>query len=160
MSKIKEHSRKRITDSLFHNSFHTVSTAQKLKGDWFAKWTQANADGTESIFEVHPVEIWTTNERLRIVGKAKEGAKYYPMEGVISSSGHVALSYWSEAEIPICGTAFLNLIGGNRIMVGNWEGNTAATLNEELSIIRGRVVIGRSHEIVQNYWDLYPRVKP
>jgi len=151
------HTTARKQKSLFHGQFHTLDTAKKLEGDWFAKWTQFDDDGKESPFEAHPMKIWTTDDRLRLVGKAKKGAEFYPMEGVVSSTGGIALSYWSEKDIPICGTALLKLFAANRMMRGTWEGFTDESLEyEELSLVRGRVVIGRDEEKVEKYWGIKP----
>ncbi|MFQ5598795.1 MAG: toll/interleukin-1 receptor domain-containing protein [Nitrospiria bacterium] len=156
--KVETHNQKRLGKSLFHGHFHEVGTAKKMEGEWFAKWTQFPADGKpgkEQVFETHPMKIWTTKERLRLVGKGKDWADYYPMEGVVSAKGYVALSYWrSQGEIPICGTALLELIGGNRIMEGIWEGYTGKTLRERLALVKGRVVIARDEVEVRDYWGL------
>lgn len=37
--------------SLFKDQFHNSENAEKLEGDWFAKWTQINDDDSEEIFE-------------------------------------------------------------------------------------------------------------
>lgn len=140
LHKVELHSQERLGESLFHGHFHDYHTAKKLEGEWFAKWTQ---DGTEDPFEIHPIKIWTTKKRLRIVGKGKDWADYYPMEGVVSSKGNIALSYWSQGEIPICGTTLLELIGGNRIMEGTWQGYTAKTLKARLDLIKGKAIIAR-----------------
>jgi hypothetical protein len=154
LKQVEIHSQERLGESLFHGHFHDYGAAKKMEGEWFSKWTQLQEDGKETVFETHPVKIWTTKERLRVVGEGKDWADYYPMEGVVSSKGNVAMSYWSQGEIPICGTALLELIGGNRIMEGIWEGYTAKTLKERTSLIKGRVVIARDRTEAEQYWGL------
>jgi hypothetical protein len=140
---VEEHKLERMGESLFHGHFHNHQAAQKLEGTWFARWAQLIGD-EETVFETHPLKVWTTQSRIRITGRGKKDATSdYPMEGVVSSSGYVALTYWSQDEIPICGTALLKLIGGNRIMTGTWQGITAATLKEELQLMAGKVIIAR-----------------
>ena len=155
LEQVEIHNRQRLAKGLFHDHFHTYDTAKKLDGEWFAKWTQIQKDGEEAIFEMDTLKIWTTEDRLRVVGKGMKGG-LYPMEGIVSSKGHVALSYWSQGGVPICGTTLLELIGGNRIMEGTWEGFTAKSLDERLSLVKGRVVIGRDKSKVEDYWGLKP----
>lgn len=131
----------RLAESLFHGHFHNSQTGNFLQGTWFARWTEIATDGTHTPFETHALKIWSTPDRLRIVGEGKDWADYYPMEGVVSSEGYIALSYWSQGEIPICGTALLKLIGGNRIIKGSWQGYTAKTLKQALGLTRGKVTI-------------------
>jgi hypothetical protein len=153
LNQVGIHRQKRLEKGLFYGHFHTYETAKKLEGEWFAKWTKLQKDGKEIVFEVDTLKISTTECRIRIVGKGQKGA-LYPMEGIVSSKGHVALSYWSQEEITICGTVLLELIGGNRLMEGTWEGFTAKTLDDRLALIKGRVVIGRDKSKVEKYWDV------
>ncbi|WDE01536.1 toll/interleukin-1 receptor domain-containing protein [Thalassomonas actiniarum] len=143
LTAVDRYNQSRLAQSLFHGHFHNQHTAAFLQGNWYSKWTQIAEDGSQTPFEVHPVKIWTTPERLRIVGEGKDWADHYPMEGVVSSEGYIALSYWSQGEIPICGTALLKLVGGNRIIKGTWQGYTAASLKQGLGFMAGEVVIAR-----------------
>lgn len=155
MELVDAHKRSTVGRRLFRSHFHNNETAKHLSGDWFAKWTQFDGGDKEkeSIFEAHPMKIWSTGDRLRLIGEAKPGLTWYPMEGVVSSLGHVALSYWSEGENPICGCALLELFSANRMMKGVWHGYTAKTLDyDRLELISGRVVLGRDRERVEKYW--------
>src|SRR6185436_17812336 len=81
--------------TLFQDHFHDIKAATAMEGDWFSKWTQIHADNTEEVFEVDSLFVWTTADRLRMVGmsekqgrdvlstKAQEAARFYPMEGVV-----------------------------------------------------------------------------
>lgn len=148
---VKAYGQERIEKELFYTGFHVEETGKKLAGKWFAKWTQIDDAGNESVFETDELNLWSTKSRVRLVGKGAKGA-LYPMEGVVSSKGQLALSYWSSGDIPICGTSLLELIGGNSLMEGTWEGFTARTLKERLNHTRGRVVMGREKKDVDNYW--------
>ena len=137
----------RFDKALFHSHFHNHITGKKLEGDWHAIWTEIDPEGNETpFFSDDIVTIWSTNERIRMVGKGKDWADYYPMEGVLSPNGQIALSYWSQEENPICGGALLKLIGGNRIMVGNWMGHTAKSLYDDLKIVRGKAYFAKVFE--------------
>lgn len=126
-----------------------------MGGAWFAKWTQIRDDGREDIFEIDELDVTVTKNRIRMVGRGRKGA-LHPVEGVVSSKGHVALSYWSESDLSICRTALLELISGNHIIVGTWEGFTAKTLDERLRYVRGRVVMSRDREKMEGYCCLAP----
>jgi hypothetical protein len=151
--------------TLFHDHFHNFSAALALEGDWFSKWTEIRADGTETVFEVDSLFVWTTNARIRMVGmsskigretlstKARESARFYPMEGVVSRSGWVALSYWSGGSIPICGTTLLVPKGSSgELLEGTWQGYTAKDINDPPVFTHGRVVVARNKKLVQGYW--------
>jgi hypothetical protein len=153
------------TRNLFQDHFHNSKSAEKMKGEWFAKWTQVHADGTEDVFEVDQLTVWTTDSRLRMVGtstkagrdilteEGKASARYYPMEGVVSQAGWVALSNWSGGEIPICGTALLAPVGATgQTLVGTWQGFTAKDINEDPSFTQGRVVMSKNRARVEGYW--------
>ena len=147
LNDIKQVRNNRFDKSLFHGHFHNHTLAQKIEGDWHAIWTEIDENGQENMFEGGDVvNIWSTGERLRMVGKGKDWADYYPMEGVLASTGRIALSYWGQDEIPICGTVLLHLIGGNRIMKGHWIGHTAKSLDEELRTIQGNAYLARDKE--------------
>ncbi|MEJ2249357.1 MAG: toll/interleukin-1 receptor domain-containing protein [Candidatus Lokiarchaeota archaeon] len=140
MKEIESHSEERVKKALFYGDFHTYDTAKKLEGEWWAKWTQMNDDGTETIWQIQPITIETTNWRIRMIGDAAQGV-LSPFEGVVSSKGHIALSYWVQGDSAICGTILLEVIGS--IMEGVWRGYTAMTTKERLSLVEGRVFMSR-----------------
>lgn len=130
--------------NLFHDHFHNHETANRMKGNWVARWTGIDAEGEEEIFEDDTLRVWTDELRIRLVGDGAKG-KPYPMEGVVSSIGQVALSYWSEGDTAICGTVLMKPPGsaiGSKL-VGTWQGFTAPSLDEELTYFRGRVAMAR-----------------
>ena len=106
MKLVEQQAQSSVSRTLFHDHFHMSKTAQHLEGQWFAKWTEQKPDGTEDVFEIDSLQIWSTEGRIRMVGLGMKGEPY-PMEGVISSQGVIALSYWSKGEIPICGILLL-----------------------------------------------------
>ena len=92
--------------------------------------------------------------RAELSIKAQEGARLYPMEGVVSKSGWVALSYWSGGTIPICGTALLGPRGSSgELLIGTWQGYTAKDLNDDPVFTTGRVVMSRSKRVAEEYWS-------
>ena len=130
--------------ALFHDHFHNLDTSEKMTGRWMSRWTRIDARGDETFFEADLLRVWTDETRLRIVGDGAKG-KLYPMEGVVSSLGHVVLSYWSEGDIAICGTVVMKPMGasiGSRL-VGTWQGFTTEDLDSELSYFRGRVAMAK-----------------
>jgi hypothetical protein len=158
----REHSHAR---TLFQDHFHNVKAATTMEGDWFAKWTAIGEDGSEQIFEVDSLFVWTTSSRIRMVGtsvkqgretlstKSQEAARFYPMEGVVSRSGWVALAYWSGGGIPICGTTLLVPKGSSgELLEGTWQGYTAANIQDAPAFTRGRVVVSRNRALVERYW--------
>lgn len=131
--------------TLFHDHFHTSDTAEKMSGKWLAQWTAIDAEGKEKPFEADSLRVWSDETRIRMVGDGAKG-KPYPMEGVVSSLGQVALSYWSEGDTAICGTVLLKPGGGNigSDLIGTWQGFTARRLRfEELRYTRGRVAMAK-----------------
>ena len=140
MKQIEIHSKERQKKALFYGDFHTYDTAKKLEGDWWAKWTQINDDGTETIWQIQPITIETTNWRIRMIGDAAQGV-LSPFEGVVSSKGYIALSYWVQGDSAICGTILLEIIG--TIMEGVWRGYTAPTTRERIYLVEGRVFMSR-----------------
>ena len=153
IEQIEAHRAERLNKALFYGDFHTSDTAEKLVGPWFAKWTQLHDDGRETLWQLQPVTVENTGWRIRMVGTTAQGG-LSPFEGVVSSKGHIALSYWSREESAICGTVLLELIG--TIMEGTWQGFTAKTMRERLSIVKGRVVMSRKRAEVEEYWDRLP----
>lgn len=148
---------------LFHNHFHQGEIASKISGTWYAKWTQIYDDGKEDIWEIDTLHIWSSENRLRIIGfnnktnieviKA-ENSGYYPMEGVVSWKGWVALSYWSAGNIPICGTCLMKPMGlTGELLEGKWQGFTAKDIKKEPKYSQGRVVWGKNKEDIENYFE-------
>ncbi|MFD1162044.1 MULTISPECIES: toll/interleukin-1 receptor domain-containing protein [Hwangdonia] len=134
--------------SLFRDQFHNSENASKFEGNWFAKWTQINEDGSEEVFEKDELYAWTTANRIRFVGYSQkhgtEGMKY-PMEGIVSPDRKIALSYWSEGEIPICGTCLMKPQGaGGDTLIGNWQGYTAKSIDDDPTFFSGRVLMSKS----------------
>jgi len=169
MEEVLEEKEKSFERTLFQDHFHDSDAATHLEGSWFAKWTQEHPDGSEEVFEVDNLNVWTSEKRIRMVGfSTKEGrdkltikdqelAKHYPMEGVVSRAGWVALSYWSAGKIPICGTTLLQPVGtAGNILEGTWEGFTAKHFKDNATHTRGRVVMSQNREVVEEYW---PEVK-
>ncbi len=132
---------------LFHDHFHNHDTAEKVSGRWAALWTGFKADGSEERFEVDTLRAWTDETRLRMVGDGAKG-KPYPMEGVVSSLGQIALTYWSEGNTAICGTVLLDPAGADigSAYLGTWQGFTAKDLKSKLTYHRGRVAMARMEE--------------
>jgi hypothetical protein len=153
-----------LSKRLFDDHFHQKERAEQMEGVWFAKWTRLNPDGTESVFELDTLQVWTNESRLRVVGintkrnlDAVKDAKYYPMEGVVSWSGWVALSYWSGGAIPICGTCLLRPRGASgNLFEGTWQGYTAPDFQDDPAFAQGRVVMARNRETVVAHWGLVP----
>ena len=165
---LQEYQLKHIEEALFHGDFHTRDTARKMAGTWWGKWTEYEENGDETIWQIDELKILHRNDRdrIRIVGSGGKAEKVggrenpYPMEGVISSKGFVALSYWSAKEDPICGTVLLKLKGGNRLMEGKWQGHTTKDMvNDDLSLTGGRVVLGRDRAQIEDYWGIQPTGK-
>jgi hypothetical protein len=158
----REHS---FTRTLFQDHFHDTHTAAQLEGRWFAKWTQEHDSQPEEVFETDTLDVWTTGERLRLVGaSAKQGlerlskeaqmtARYYPMEGIVSRKGWVALSYWSAGRIEICGTTLLAPAGvSGELLEGTWQGFTARDIHHPAAFTKGRVLMARSEQALEDYW--------
>ncbi len=150
-----------ISKRLFHSHFHQSEMAENLSGTWYAKWTQIDAEGKETIFEMDTLHVWSSENRLRVIGfnskknieKIKaENSGYYPMEGVISWKGWIALSYWSAGNIPICGTCLLQSVGlTGELLEGKWQGFTAIDINKEPQYTKGRVIWSKTKEDIDEY---------
>ncbi len=134
--------------SLFHDHFHNSDTADKVSGRWAALWSGIDAAGNEKPFETDTLRAWTDETRLRMVGDGAKG-KPYPMEGVVSSKGQIALTYWSEGNIAICGTVLLDPVGATvgSAYLGTWQGFTAPDLKTKLAFMRGRVAMAKMREL-------------
>ena len=138
-----------FTRTLFQDHFHNQESAKKLEGVWAAKWIEISKDGKETPFEEDALYVWSTENRIRMVGvDTKVGiedviprdSSFYPMEGVVSSGGWVAMSYWSAGEIPICGTCLLRPRGASgRKYVGHWQGYTTRDIDSDIKFTQGRV---------------------
>ncbi|MEO6329507.1 MAG: toll/interleukin-1 receptor domain-containing protein [Ginsengibacter sp.] len=161
IKKVNEEKKVSLSKRLFHKHFHQEQIADGLSGTWYAKWTQLNEDNSEDIWETDKLYVWPSETRIRMVGyNSKEGTKtventeFYPMEGVISSRGWVALSYWSGGTVPICGTCLLKPYGlTGDILLGSWQGFTARDLSEEPRFTQGRVLISKRQEIVESFFN-------
>jgi len=138
-----------FTRNLFQDHFHNQRLAKSIEGVWAARWTELDADGGETLFEEDALYVWAIESRIRMVGiSAKKGldeikpgeATYYPMEGVVSPAGWIALSYWSAGAIPICGTCLLTRKGASgRRYEGRWQGYTARHIDEDPRLTHGGV---------------------
>lgn len=138
-----------FTRNLFQDHFHNIVEAKKIEGVWAAKWIEIDSDGNEIPFEEDALYIWSTESRIRMVGlNTKQGIEeimpgesgFYPMEGVVSGDGHIALSYWSAGSIPICGTCLLTRKGSTgKKYKGSWQGYTARDLDDDPEFTKGRV---------------------
>lgn len=142
---------------LFNHQFHNRELSEDLRGYWFAKWTEVLPDSGETVFELDEVFVWTTDERIRMVGmsqklglevlseQTRDIAKHYPMEGVVSMRGCIAMSYWSAGRIPICGTVLLEPRGATgELFEGFWQGYTSKTVTGQPKLSHGRVILARS----------------
>ena len=123
-----------------------------MEGTWFAKWTELRDDGSETLWQIQPIEVehrsWRTPGRIRMVGDAAQGV-LCPFEGVVNSVGQIALSYWFQGFSDICGVVFLEKRGP--FFAGTWQGYTAKTLHGAHFFIQGRVVMGRDKDAVEKY---------
>jgi len=164
-AKVRDERENSHARTLFQDHFHDVHAASRMEGDWFSKWTAIHDDKSEDVFEVDSLFVWTSAERLRMVGtsakagreelsvKAREASRFYPMEGVVSKAGWVALSYWSGGAIPICGTTLLVPKGSSgELLVGTWQGYTSKHLGDDPVFTTGRVVVSRSRKVAEEYW--------
>ncbi len=143
--KLVRHERQESDErALFHDHFHNHDTAEKMRGRWRARWTGIDRDGVETLFETDTLRVWTDETRIRMVGDGAKG-KPYPMEGVVSALGQVALSYWSEGDTAICGSVVMKPAGANigSRLTGTWQGFTARDLDSELAYFRGRVAMAK-----------------
>lgn len=153
-AQVEEHRQESFTRSLFMSSFHNEEIARGLEGIWEARWyTDGEEEGdSEELFEHDALQVWTTATRIRLVGRStKRGvdevvkidpdAAHYPMEGVVSSGGWIALSYWSGGRIPICGTTLLRRADVSwHKLEGTWEGYTSQDFEDpDIRHTRGRV---------------------
>lgn len=158
LGKIQDEKNDMYFRSLFRDQFHNAENACAYEGDWFAKWTELKEDGTEVVFEKDRLHCWTTANRIRFVGYSqKRGTEEskYPMEGIVSPERRVALSYWSEKDIPICGTCLLKPRGAKGdILIGNWQGFTARHIDEDPTFTRGRVVLSKREEVVDKTFEV------
>lgn len=138
-----------FTRKLFRDHFHNMESAKKLEGIWAANWIEVDDDGTENPFEEDALYVWTDEARIRMVGLSAKTDEEdimqgkvsgYPMEGVVSSGGWIALSYWSAGDIPICGTCLMRRRGASgQKYVGHWQGYTARDFSDEIKFTKGTV---------------------
>ena len=62
------------------------------------------------------------------------------------------LSYWSEPDKLPCGVVLLERVTG-AILEGHWQGFTSRDIRKRRQYTRGRVVIARDKEIVDDYFS-------
>lgn len=155
IKKVKKEKNDLFFRSLFRDQFHNSENASKLEGNWFAKWTQINDDGTEEVFEKDELYVWTTVNRIRFVGYSqKEGTDgmKYPMEGIVSVDQKVALSYWSEGDVKICGTCLMKPKGARTdTLIGNWQGFTSKSIDDDPKFYKGRVLMSRKEKKIDAF---------
>ena len=139
------------THGLFNDHFHNHDRAKKLDGYWLTDWDFYDDDGKLQPYERDELSIWTTDDRIRAVGyntktgidRLGEIAKFYPVEGIVSSSGWIALSYWSAAEIQYCGIILLQDDGTGLRFKGTWEGYSTQEFGTEAGLKKGVVTLSR-----------------
>jgi len=126
---------------LFQDHFHDAKLTEAMEDkEWFAAWTVFNADEKEEEWSTDILKCWSTDTRIRFVGTSSQTT--YPMEGVRSRMGYISLSYWSEGQIPICGTVLLKPnIKGDKYS-GKWSGYSSKSLETgSLNLVEGNVFI-------------------
>ncbi len=153
LKQVQEEKSNLADQNLFVNKFHSPKIVEELVGKtWHAKWGYEKDDGLIETFEVDTLTCYSTATRFRMIGNAVKGGSY-PMEGVVSNKGHIALTYWSEGKTPICGTTLMekyDLTG--EILIGTWSGFTELSLKaKEAHYYRGPVVMALSRETVENW---------
>lgn len=139
MKRISEQEEALRGRQLFQDHFHDAKLSEDMENKiWYAAWTQIKDDDTEVLWSKDSLKCWSTSNRIRFVGEAEE--TIYPMEGVRSSHGMIAMSYWSEGVIPICGTVMLQTNLDGSAYNGNWSGHTSRSLKSgRLEMVRGNV---------------------
>ncbi len=162
---VRHEQKQSFTRALFIDTFHNFHLAKTLEGIWDAAWYR-DTDKGEELFTEDALQLWTTSNRVRLVGRStKEGVEErvkldptlanYPMEGVVSSAGWIALSYWSAANTPICGTTLLRRQGASWTdLVGTWEGFTAKSFKDEPAFTRGKVTMRKVAETWSDWEDI------
>lgn len=161
MKSVEQERTESLTRALFHDHFHVRGTAEKLSGTWYAAWTDEGSE-TPTLFETDRLEAWSTNSRIRFVGvsnkigneellRGAEECVHYPMEGIVSSDGMIALSYWSSGEARYSGTVLLRIASGSgRVLKGTWQGFTARNIDETPTIHQGKVVMARDESKLES----------
>ena len=135
------------THGLFNHHFHNHDRAKLLDGYWLADWDFYDETGELRPYERDELCFWTTDDRIRAVGyNTKTGidqlgdiAKFYPMEGMVSSSGWITFSYWSAATIQYCGVVLLHDDGTGLGLDGTWEGYSTQQFGAPASLKKGTV---------------------
>ncbi|MEM7086755.1 MAG: hypothetical protein AAF489_11265 [Bacteroidota bacterium] len=152
---------KRISDQeealrgrqLFQDHFHDARLSEDMEEiTWYAAWTKVLDNNDEMKWSKDQLKCWSTDNRIRFVGEAE--TTIYPMEGVRSKRGVIAMSYWSEGTIPICGTVMMqsNLEGSTYI--GTWSGHTSQSLQSGLlEFVRGNVFMTKSEEERDEWYE-------
>ena len=141
---------------MFQDHFHDAKLAEHMENKiWYAAWTQIEGEGAdkkETEWLSDQLKCWSTDNRLRFVGEDVTKRTMYPMEGVRSRRGLIALSYWSDGEIPICGTVLMRATLRGDQYNGWWRGHTAKSLEAgQLEIVHGRVMLTLDEE-ERNRW--------
>ena len=141
--------RNRYDQILFEGSFHNYELGKKMEGDWISLWTEIPHTTDEYRFkESESIRIWSTRERLIMSRSSANSKKAYLMEGLISSTGHISMYYTDPVYPENCGTAFLKLIGGHRIMKGSWMSYAPLTSTEDTTLKRGNLYLARDEELL------------
>lgn len=74
------------------------------------------------------------------------------MEGIVSVDRKVALSYWSESEVPICGTCLMKPQGARGdTLIGNWQGFTSKSIDDDPQFFKGRVLMSKNESKVDEF---------
>ncbi|MEM7187393.1 MAG: hypothetical protein AAF466_12105 [Bacteroidota bacterium] len=146
MKRISEQEEALRGRQLFQDHFHDAKLSEDMENRvWYAAWTKINEDNTEVVWSKDSLKCWSTDNRIRFVGEAEE--TIYPMEGVRSTRGVIAMSYWSEGTIPICGTVMLQTNLDGTVYTGNWSGHTSQSLKSGLlEMVRGNVFMSNDEQ--------------
>jgi hypothetical protein len=138
---------------LFQDHFHDARLSEAMENVvWYAAWTQILENNDEVKWSKDTLKCWSTDNRIRFVGET--GETIYPMEGIRSNRGVIAMAYWSEGSIPICGTVMMqtNIDGSN--YVGTWSGHTARSLQSGmLEFVRGNVFMTTDEEKRDQWYE-------
>ena len=139
MKRISEQEESLRGRQLFQDHFHDAKLSEAMENIvWYAAWTQVKDNNEEVKWSKDSLKCWSTDNRIRFVGEAEE--TIYPMEGIRSNRGIIAMSYWSEGTIPICGTVMLQSNLDGSTYTGNWSGHTSRSLKTGmLEMVRGNV---------------------
>ena len=146
LEKVRGEEEKLRGRQLFQDHFHDAKLTEAMENKtWYAAWVRSMDDGSAIEWSRDQLTCWSTHNRIRFVG---EGVKsIYPMEGVRSRIGYIALSYWSAGQIPICGTVLMKPNLSGMKYTGTWSGHSAETLDvDTLKLVHGRVFMTLDQE--------------